>query len=661
MVLLNGSNLKKMFLDETLFDSVSFQVAEGDKIGFVGVNGAGKSTLFKIINGMSDYDSGEIYRNKLTKIGYLDQYTCIESGNTIMGEMLTAFSEVIDVENELDGIRFDIENKNGDINALVAWQTALQERYEALDGYRYKSRIRSALLGLGFTEEDFTRRVDELSGGQKTRVSLGRLLMSDANLLLLDEPTNHLDIESVEWLEGFLQSYRGAFIIISHDRYFLDKVTNRTFEMEGGRLRAYTGGYSEYVQQREAERKTEERNYANTVREIERLEGIVEQQRRWNREKNIKTAESKQKVIDRLEKTLVVPQTEQEDMRFAFRALPGGGQDVLITDNLGMKFGEKRVFSGCSAHITKGERVFLLGSNGCGKTTFIKNVLGIYKPTEGDVKIGANIEIGYYDQIQENLNMEKTVFDELHDTYPMMNNTQIRNALAVFLFKGEDVFKEIKKLSGGERARVELAKLMLRPVNFLIMDEPTNHLDIDSREALESALAGYDGTLLMVSHDRYFINKLADRILYMTEDGLKSYIGGYDDYMEKKTQQRQALQAGAKLPLARSCKHERKREDASDAAAKEKPGNLDYQEQKRLQAQKRKTLNRFKKVEELIEALETELEELGEEMTDPAYAADFTKLAELSKTAEDKNAELDGLMEEWEQLQIEIEEKGYET
>ncbi|MGN0182041.1 MAG: ABC-F family ATP-binding cassette domain-containing protein [Candidatus Ornithomonoglobus sp.] len=640
MVLLNGSNLKKMFLDETLFEGVSFQVAEGDKIGFVGVNGAGKSTLFKIINGLTDYDSGEMYRNKLTKIGYLDQYTCIESENTIIGEMLTAFSEVIDIENELDEIRYDIENKNGDINALVARQTALQERFEELDGYQYKSRIRSALLGLGFTEEDFTRRVDELSGGQKTRVSLGRLLMSDANLLLLDEPTNHLDIESVEWLEGFLQSYRGAFIIISHDRYFLDKVTNRTFEMEGGRLRTYTGGYSEYVRQREVERKTEERNYANTVREIERLEGIVEQQRRWNREKNIKTAESKQKVIDKLEKTLVVPQNEQEDIRFSFKALSGGGQDVLITDDLGMRLDDKRIFKSCSAHITKGEKVFLLGSNGCGKTTFIKNVLGMYTPTEGDVKIGANIEIGYYDQIQENLDMEKTVFDELHDTYPMMNNTQIRNALAVFLFKGEDVFKEIKKLSGGERARVELAKLMLRPVNFLIMDEPTNHLDIDSREALEGALADYDGTMLMVSHDRYFINKLADRILYMTENGFESYIGGYDDYLEKKSQQKQAA--------------------IRDAVAKEKPKNLDYQEQKRMQAQKRKTLNRFKKVEELIEILEAELEALSEEMTKPEHAADFTKLAELSKTAEDKNTELDSLMEEWESLQTEIEEKGYE-
>lgn len=640
MVLLNGSNLKKMFLDETLFDGVSFQIAEGDKVGFVGVNGAGKSTLFKIITAQMEYDSGELYRNKLTKIGYLDQYTCIESDKTIMGEMLSAFDEVIGVEKELEDIRFDIENKRGDLDELVSRQTALQERFEALEGYQYKSRIRSALLGLGFGEEDFNRRVEELSGGQKTRVSLGRLLMSDANLLLLDEPTNHLDIESVEWLEGFLQSWRGAFIIISHDRYFLDKVTNRTFEMENGRLRTYTGGYSEYIKQREVEKKTEERSYANTMREIERLEGIVEQQRRWNREKNIKTAESKQKVIDRLEKELVVPDSEQADIRFSFKALQGGGQDVLITENLGMCFDEKRIFKGCNAHIVKGEKVFLLGSNGCGKTTFIKNVLGMYEPTEGTVKIGANIETGYYDQIQENLDMEKTVFDEVHDTYPMMNNTQIRNALAVFLFRGEDVFKEIKTLSGGERARVELAKLMLKPVNLLIMDEPTNHLDIDSREALEGALADYDGTMLMVSHDRYFINKLADRVLYMTEDGLKSYIGGYDDYIEAKARQKQ--------------------QELAAAPVEEKPKNLDYREQKRQQAEKRKVINRFKKVEELIESLEMELEELGEEMTKPDYAADFTRLAELSRTAEDKNAELEALMEEWEALQTEIEEKGYE-
>lgn len=638
MILLNGSNLKKMFLDETLFENVSFRIDEGDKIGFVGINGAGKSTLFKIINGTMDQESGELFRNKNTKIGYLDQYTCIESDKTIMGEMLTAFEEVIGIENELDDIRYCIEAKDGELEKLVARQTALTERFEELDGYQYKSRIRSALIGLGFTEDEFNKRVDTLSGGQKTRVSLGRILLSDANLLLLDEPTNHLDIESVEWLEGFLQTCKSAFIVISHDRYFLDRVTNRTFELENGRLRTYQGGYSDYVKQREIEKKTEERAYANTVKEIERLEGIVEQQRRWNREKNIKTAESKQKVIDKLEKALVKPAEEQEDIRFSFRALPGGGQDVLITEGLGMSFGDHRIFRNCNMHLVKGEKVFLLGSNGCGKTTFIKDVLGMYEPSEGSVRIGANIEIGYYDQIQENLDMDKTIFDELHDTYPNMTQTEIRNALAVFLFKGEDVFKEIRKLSGGERARVELAKLMLKPVNFLIMDEPTNHLDIESREALESALAEYDGTMLMVSHDRYFINKLADRIMYMTPDGFEVYNGNYDYYSEKRVI----------------------KQIESVSVQEESVGSIDYKEQKRLAAEKRKVLNRFAKAEEKIEQLESELEEISSEMSKPELASDFERLGELSAEAERLNAELEETYAEWEALQTVIEEKHYD-
>ncbi len=638
MVLLNGTNLKKMFFDETLFSDISFNVDEGDKIGFLGVNGAGKSTLFKIINGMTDADMGEVYKNKLTKIGYLDQYTCIESHKTIMGEMLEAFDEVIKIEAQLDSIRYDIEHNEGDIDVLVKRQTALQDRFEALDGYQYKGRIRSALIGLGFSEEDFDKRVDTLSGGQKTRVSLGKLLISDANLLLLDEPTNHLDIASVEWLENFLQNYKGSFIIISHDRYFLDKVTNRTFELDNGRLRTYKGAYSEYVKQREIEKKTEERNYANTMREIERLEGIVEQQRRWNREKNIKTAESKQKVIEKLEKTIVKPMETTADFTFRFESLKGGGNDVLITENVGMFFGEKEIFKNCSMHIRKGEKIFLLGPNGCGKTTLLKNIIGEHEPSAGEVKIGANIHIGYYDQIQANLDPQKDIFTEIHDEYPHMTQTEIRNALAVFLFKGEDVFKEIKTLSGGERARVELAKLMLKPVNFLIMDEPTNHLDIDSREALENALLNYDGTLLMVSHDRYFINKLAERVLYMDNTGLKNYIGNYDDFVESRGKVTETV--------------------ITETIEKQK--NLDYQEQKRLQAEKRKVLNRFSKVEELIETIETEIEDINNRMLDPKLSADFTKLAELSRECESKEEELSKLMDEWTELQEEIEDKGYE-
>lgn len=634
MILLNGSSIKKMFLDETLFDNVSFNVDSADKIGFVGVNGAGKSTLFKIITGDMDYDEGEIFRNKNLKIGYLDQYSVNGSEKSIWDETLTVFSEVIEIEQQLDEIRFDIENKIGDLDALVKKQTALQERFSELDGFYYKSKVKSTLMGLGFSEDEFSLCVDKLSGGQKTRVALGKILLSDANLLLLDEPTNHLDIESVEWLEDFLKSYNGAFIVISHDRYFLDRVTNKTFELENMRFRSYNGNYSAYMAQREIDKKTEQRNYDNTMREIQRLENVVEQQRRWGREKNIKTAESKIKVIERLENSLVTPTAEAEDMYFSFKACAGGGQDVLETQSLGMAFGENKLFSNVDMLIKKGEKVFLLGPNGCGKTTLLKIIMGEYEHTEGEYKIGANIHIGYYDQIQENLHMDKTVIDEVWDEYPNMTQTQIRNALAVFLFRGEDVFKEIHKLSGGERARVELVKLMLKSVNLLIMDEPTNHLDIESREALENALTDYDGTMLMVSHDRYFINKLADRILYLTPNGIESYSGGYDSFTARNT-----------------VKEEKKTTDSA----------LDYKEQKRLEAEKRKTINRFRKVEELIEQLEEEIEALNGEMAKPEYAADFTKLAELSGEAEKKNSELEELMLEWEELQLEIEEKGYEV
>lgn len=637
MILLTASNIKKMFLDETLFDGVSFNVDSADKIGFVGVNGAGKSTLFKIINGEMDYDAGELFRSKDLSIGYLEQYACADSGRTIWDELLTVFADVIEMERELEDIRFDIENERGDLQALIHRQTALQEKFAEADGFYYKSKVRGVLLGLGFSEEQFSLPVGKLSGGQKTRVSLGKILLSRSNLLLLDEPTNHLDIESVEWLEGFLQGYQGAFIVISHDRYFLDRVTNKTFEMEAGCFRSFNGNYSAYAAQREIDKKTEERNYENTVREIERLEGIVEQQRRWNRERNIRTAESKLKVIEKLEKELVTPISAEEEMRFTFRAVQGGGNDVIQTDDLGMRFGEKRLFSHADMLIKKGEKVFLLGPNGCGKTTLLKIILGMYEPTEGSYRIGANIHIGYYDQIQENLSMEKTIFDEIYDDYPTLTQTEIRNALAMFLFRGEDVFKEIKKLSGGERARVELVKLMLKPTNLLIMDEPTNHLDIESREALERALEGYDGTILMVSHDRYFINKTADRILYLSPNGIRSFQGGYDDYIKALGEQAVA---------------EEKQESA---------GAMDYKEQKKLEAKKRKLVNDFKKAETAITETEEKITSIEAELSQPEIAADYEKIAEISGRMDAANAELERLYAEWERLQSEIEEYGIEV
>lgn len=637
MILLNGSNLKKMFSDETLFENVSFSVDSNDKIGFVGSNGAGKSTLFRIITGETDYDSGEIFKNKFTEIGYLDQYACSESDKTVMEEMLGAFEENIEIENQLEDIRFEIENGGENLDELINRQTKLQERYSELDGFFYKNRIKSTLIGLGFNEEDFSLNVSKLSGGQKTRVALAKILLSKVNLMLLDEPTNHLDIESVEWLEGFLQNSKCAFIVISHDRYFLDRVTNKTFSLENGRLKSYTGSYSEFAKQHEIEKKTELRNYENTVKEIERLEGIVEQQRRWNREKNIKTAESKMKVIEKLESGLVKPAGETEEMNFSFRSCGGGGQDVVMCDGLGMSFDGKNIFKNVDLFIKKGERVFLLGPNGCGKTTFLKILMGVYAQTEGKFKIGANIKIGYYDQIQESLSMDKTIIDEVWDAYPALTRTQIRNALAVFLFRGEDVFKEINKLSGGERARVELVKLMLASFNLLIMDEPTNHLDIESREALEKSLADYDGTMIMVSHDRYFINKLADRIIYLTNDGLESFSGSYDEFC--------AAHGST---------------DIINEEKKSPEKGLDYKEQKRLEAQKRKTLNDFKKAEDKISELENKIAKIGEELSKPEIATDFVKAAELSEKSEKLSAELDECFERWEELQTIIEENGYE-
>lgn len=633
-MLLNASRLKKMFSDELLFDEVSFHIDTADKIGFVGVNGAGKSTLFKIILGEMEYDSGNLFQNKETKIGYLDQYACSESERSMIEEVKLVFSEVIETEQELEEIRFDLEHGNGEVESLVTRQHELSERFSQMEGFYYMSKIRSTLLGLGFSEEDLSLSVSKLSGGQKTRVALAKILLSDANLLLLDEPTNHLDIASVEWLEEFLRGYKGAFVVISHDRYFLDRITNKTFELENQRFRMYSGNYSSYMEQKEIDQKTEQRQYENTMHEIERLEAIVEQQRRWNREKNIRTAESKQKVIEKLEKDLQKPAQSPENMFFQFRACPGGGQDVLMVEDLSMAFGENTLFRHVDLHIKKGEKVFLLGPNGCGKTTFLKILLGLYPPVTGEFKIGANIHIGYYDQIQENLDQEKNVIDEVWDTYPQMTQTEIRNALAVFLFRGEDVFKEIKKLSGGERARVELVKLILKKVNFLIMDEPTNHLDIESREALEGALAGYDGTMLMVSHDRYFMNRLADRILYLTPHGIESYQGNYDDFAARHAQQAEQLQQ-----------------------KEESKGKIDYKEQKRLESERRKLKTRFEKTEKEIGETEEKITALNAQLSLPEIATDYVRAAELTGELGELEAQLEALYEQWEQCQMELEEE----
>ena len=632
MILVNASNLKKTFGEDVLFSDIGFSVDSKDKIGFVGINGAGKSTLFKIITGEMKPDDGEVFINKNTKIGYLTQHACSDSRKNIFDEVLEAFSEQISMEEELEEIQKKI-NMGDTSDTLIKRQQTLTERFSAADGYFYKNKARSALMGLGFSEEDLSMRVDKLSGGQKTRVELCKILLSGADLLLLDEPTNHLDIDSVEWLEDFLISFKGAVIVISHDRYFLDKVTNRTFGFEAGKLYVQNGNYSFFMKQREVERLTEQRAYDNTMREIERLEGVVEQQRRWNREKNIKTAESKLKVIEKLETGLKKPEETPDSINFRFRARAGGGDDALILRGIAESFGEKRLFSGVDADIKRGERVFLLGPNGCGKTTLIKIIMGELEQTEGEVKIGANTYLGYYDQIQSNLSMEKTVIDELWDEYPKLTQTEVRNALAVFLFRGEDVFKEIKTLSGGERARVELAKLILRDVNFLIMDEPTNHLDIQSKEALEDALSGYDGTMLMVSHDRYFINKMADRILYLDSDGLKNFDGNYDYFLEK-------------------FKKEKPEEK------KKNTGMNDYKRQKAADAEKRKIKAAIARLENEISEIEAEIETENEKLNDPEVASDYEKAFGITENIAALSKKLDEDYILWEELQRKSDEGG---
>ncbi len=632
MILLSAKDLKKSFGDEVLFDNVTFNIDSGDKIGFIGINGAGKSTLFKILTSEQSYDSGDIFKSKDLKMGYLDQYACNESKETVYNEILTVFDDIIKTEKELDEIRGDIEIGNGDINVLVNRQSLLNEKYERMGGFYYKSRAEAALLGLGLGREEFDLPVSALSGGQKTRVSLAKILLSESNLLLLDEPTNHLDIKAVEWLEDFLISYKGAILVISHDRFFLDRVTNRTFEMDSGKLYSQNGNYSFYIKQREIEKLTQQREYDNTVKEIERLEGIVEQQRRWNREKNIKTAESKLKVIDKLKENLKKPEETLSKTVFTFKALPGGGEDVLVAEGLSKSFDGKILFSDVDMFIKKGEKVFLLGPNGSGKTTLLKIFTGSLEADGGSFKIGANTYVGYYDQLGENLHMDKTVIDEIWDEYPKMTQTQIRNALAAFLFRGEDVFKLTNKLSGGERARVELCKLILKSVNFLIMDEPTNHMDIESKEALEKALAEYDGTMLIVSHDRYFINKLADKIYLIDQNGAKCFNGGYSYYCEKQKANENTV---------------------SQPEKKQSAAALDYHTRKRIESEKRKLKTKISRCEDDIARIEEEIKIFTKELEDPNISSDYEKAMELSDKIGKLTNELDEKYQLWEVLQTE--------
>ena len=630
MPALSVRNLSMSFAERVLFSDVSFDVEAREKVGFIGANGVGKTTLFRILDGELYPSSGVIAFEKNVRVGYMEQHACKNPDVLIYDELLSVFDSLMKIEEEISAIALDIDRKNGDLDSLVERQTALIEQYDSMGGLTYKSRTRSALLGLGFRESEFGMKVGNLSGGQRSKLCLAKLLLSQSNFLLLDEPTNHLDIKSVGWLEDFLRDFKGAMIIISHDRYFLDSVTNKTIELEHSKTMCYKGAYSEFLRKKEAYNESLENKYRNDLKEIKRIESIVEQQKRWGRERNFITAASKQKAADKIKAQLVAPESELESMRMRFEPRCESGNDVLITRGLEKAFGEKLLFRDVNIHIRKSERVFILGANGCGKTTLFKILTNKCPPDRGSWDFGANVDVGYFDQMQQNLDMTKTAIDEVWDSFPNLSETEVRSSLARFLFRGEDVFKPLSKMSGGERARISLLKLMLKGSNFLLLDEPTNHLDASSREELEKTLGEYSGTMLIISHDRYFINKLADRILVLSKDGVKEYLGNYDYYLErtKADSQTQESQAESK---------------------KEKPKN-EYFLKKQQQSEERKRQSRLKKAEEEIERLDAEIARIQELLSSDEAASDYEKLIELTNQFERLQTEQEEQYIIWEEL-----------
>ena len=594
MIVLSGNDISVSFGGETLFHDVNFRLEENGRAGLVGVNGCGKTTLMHVINGRQEAETGGISKAAGIKLGCMEQYVIRDDNITLYDEVLEIFRPLIDAENELADIAVAIDTGDHSEQTLSR-QMQLQERFEREGGLTYKSMTCSALVGLGFSEDDFNKPISVMSGGQKSKAQLAKLLLSGSNILLLDEPTNHLDITACEWLEKFLTEYKGAYIVISHDRYFLDKVTDTTFEMENRTLREYKGNYTRYLELKAEAREAQQRVYDRTVKEINRIEGIVEQQKRWGQEHNFITAASKQKQADRLKETLEKPEDLPEAIKFTFRAKEGGANDVLTAKNLSKSFDGTVVFTNAELDIKKNTTTFILGENGCGKTTLLKILTGEYQADSGEYKFGNNIQFGYYDQAQTDLDPSKTVIDEVWDRYPGMTQTQVRSALAQFLFKGDDVFKNVGKLSGGEKARVSLLKLMLSKANMLLLDEPTNHLDIHSREALENALASYGGTLLIVSHDRYLINKLADRIVWLGKTGTVNIDGNYDRYIELKEAKAQSEQA-VQVKAAEGKKN-------------------DYKERKERESTLRKLSGALKRCEQAIDEIGLKTAELAQQLS----------------------------------------------
>lgn len=639
-MILACQNISKSFGTDEIIKNASFHIEDNEKAAIVGINGAGKSTLLKIIMNELIPDEGTVTLAKGKTVGYLAQHQDMDSKQTIYEEVLSVKKNVIEMEQRLRDMEEAMNHCLPDqMEKLLGDYNRLNHEFELLDGYTYKSEVTGILKGLGFGEDDFSKSMEELSGGQKTRVALGKLLVTKPDVILLDEPTNHLDMNSIAWLETYLLNYKGAVVIVSHDRYFLDRVVTKVIEVFQHKVSVYLGNYSDYAVKRKQAREAQLRQYYNQQREIRHQEEVITKLKSFNREKSIKRAESREKMLDKIER-LEKPTEENTDIHITLEPNIVSGNDVLKISGLAKQFDGNYLFSDIGFEIKRGERVALIGDNGTGKTTILKMINGLLEPDAGEIKLGTNVHIGYYDQEHHVLHMEKNLFEEISDDYPYLDNTQIRNVLAAFLFTGDDVFKRISDLSGGERGRVSLAKLMLSEANFLILDEPTNHLDITSKEILESALNQYTGTVFFVSHDRYFINQTATRILDLTGGTIVNYIGNYDYYLEKREEQT-ALHV--------------KNETVVKAAAKDNSNKLDWEQQKKEQAKIRKQENAIKKIEEQIETCENQIAEIDESLSDPAIATNSAKLNELSAERDVKQKELDELYEKWEELSAALE------
>lgn len=635
-MILACQNISKAFGTNEILKDASFHIEEREKAALVGINGAGKSTLFKIIVGEMTADTGEVILSKGKTLGYLAQHQDLTGDLTIYEEVLQAKQDLIRMEERLRALEEEMKHEQGErLEELMNTYTRLSHTFELENGYAYRSEVVGVLKGLGFEPEEFEKKVSTLSGGQKTRVALGRLLLTKPDVILLDEPTNHLDMESIAWLEGYLLNYSGAVFIVSHDRYFLDRVVTKIVEIDAGKVTTFEGNYSAYSQKKAMLREAAYHAWMNQQQEIRHQEEVIAKLKSFNREKSIRRAESREKMLDKME-VLEKPSEVRADMRIRLEPRVTSGNDVLRVSNLSKSFPGQPLFSDLNFEIRRGERVAIIGNNGTGKTTILKILNGVVAPDGGQIELGTKVQIGYYDQEHQVLHMDKTIFQEISDTYPYLTNTEIRNVLAAFLFTEDDVFQPIHTLSGGERGRISLAKLMLSNANFLILDEPTNHLDIVSKEILEQALRDYTGTVLYVSHDRYFINQTATRILELTNQQLVNYIGNYDYYLEKKEELTSIYAPSAAAENV---------EKPAQSAVK-----LDWKSQKEEQARQRKRENDLKKTEARIEELETRDAEIDEEMSQPEVATDVAKCVALSNEKAEIAAELEQLYEKWEEL-----------